>query len=55
MTCFRANTACLSRAACLYLGLQNDMKYTDTTSIFETVPDTGGTYFSETDNNPLDS
>lgn len=32
------------------------MKYTEATSIFETLPvDSGGTYFSETDNNPLDS
>lgn len=32
------------------------MKFTEATSIFETVPvDSGGTYFSEIDNNPLDS
>lgn len=55
MTRFRANTACLSRAAFLNLGIQNDMKYIDATSIFETIPDSGGAYFSEIDNNPLDS
>ncbi len=39
----------------LSLGLQNYMKCTDAKLIFEMVPDSGGTYFSEIDNNPFDS
>lgn len=47
--------ACLSWAALLNLDIQNDMKYTDATTTFENVPDSRGAYFSEIDNNPLDS